>query len=357
MNMRPEATCCNGNGTREPNKMVELVPLATQKPKIVSTTSRLSAADWFDHALVRIGYRRDHHRVSPGLYALGKPTPDSPVFVTSNYTLSFDALRSALKGIDGYILVLDTRGINVWCAAGKGTFGTDEVVRRVRETGLKNVVVHRDLILPQLGASGVTAHEVKKRSGFRVEYGPVRASDLPAYLETRQATPEMRKVRFDLRDRLILVPVEVKHRFLRMLVAAIAFYLMGGWLFALAAVGSVLAGCILFPILIPWLPTRNFSTKGYLLGLAVAVPFVLWGVGQHPNWQWWRQAGQALALLLAMPAATAYLALNFTGATTFTSPGGVRREIFAYIPPMAWTFGTGLVLAIGLAIVRWMGGL
>jgi len=332
-----------------------LVSLTTPKPKLLRTTSRLTAADRLDHLLVRIGYRRDQHRVDPGLYALGNPTPDAPVFVTSNYTLSFDALRSALGRLDAYILVLDTKGINVWCAAGKGTFGTEEVVRRVWETGLKTVVTHRTLILPQLGASGVAAHEVKRRTGFRVEYGPVRAKDLPAYLENRRATPTMRHVRFGLADRLILVPVELKHRFVPMLVAAILCYLIGGWLSALAAVTAVIAGCVLFPALLPWLPTPNFSTKGLLLGLAAALPFALAVVQLYQDWPLWRVSGQALAFLLAMPAATAYLALNFTGATTFTSPGGVRREIFRYIPAMAWTFGSGLLLAVGLALVGWIG--
>ncbi len=89
--------------------------------------------------------------------------------------------------------MLDTKGINVWCAAGKGTFGTDELVHQIEATQLAGVVDHRSLVLPQLGAPGVSAHEVKKRSGFRVEYGPVRARDLPEYLKTRKATPEMRK--------------------------------------------------------------------------------------------------------------------------------------------------------------------
>ena len=108
--------------------------------------------------------------------------PDAPVRVSANYTLSFDALHTSLKGIDAHILVPDTDGVNVWCAAGKGTFGTDEIVRRVEKTGLDEVVAHRILILPQLGAPGVSAHQVTKRTVFRVEFGPVRASDLPEYL-------------------------------------------------------------------------------------------------------------------------------------------------------------------------------
>ncbi len=321
-------------------------------PDAIPTTARLTAADRWDHFLARLGVKREGHRVEPGLYALGNPTPDSPVFVSANYTLSFDALRSALDGIDGYILVLDTKGINVWCAAGKGTFGTDEIVQRAAATRLKEVVRHRKLILPQLGAPGVAAHEVKKRSGFWVEYGPVRAADLPEYLKTRKAAPEMRRVHFDLRDRMVLIPVEVVNYLLPILAAAILMYFLGGLVSSLATLAVLCAGLVLFPILLPWIPTHNFSTKGFLLGLLAALPFALTVGLRHPDWAWYRQLGQALEFLLAMPAATAFLTLNFTGSTTFTSRSGVRREIFAYIPAMAWTFGAGMLLALAVAFIH-----
>lgn len=330
--------------------MNQIISIST-RPKTLTTSSRLTRADRWDHFLVRIGHRRGSHRVSPGLYALGDPSPDSPVVVTANYTLSFDAVRSALAGIDAYILVLDTQGINVWCAAGKGTFGTDEVVFRVFQTQLKEVVNHRKLILPQLGAPGVAAHQVKKRTGFRVEYGPVRAADLPEYLKTRAATASMRRMRFSLSDRMVLVPVEVRSYSLHILIAAVVLYLLGGWTSALAAIACLLAGTALFPVLLPWLPTRNFCTKGFFLGGLVAIPFALSALFDHPEWSWGRQVGQAFAFLLAMPAVTAYVALNFTGASTFTSRTGVRREMFAYIPAIAVMFGTGALLAVVFAFI------
>ena len=230
--------------------MIDLASI-TAKPRILPTSPHLTSRDCWDHFLARVGWKRGEHRVEPGLYALGKPTSDSPVFVSANYTLSFDAVRSSLEGIDGYILVLDTKGINVWCAAGKGTFGTDEIVRRVMITRLGEVVQHRKLILPQLGAPGVAAHEVKKRTGFSVEYGPVRAADLPGYLKTHKATPEMRRVEFPLRDRLVLIPVDIVQTFLPTLLAAVVFYFLGGWVSSLAAVAAVFAGVVLFPILMP----------------------------------------------------------------------------------------------------------
>jgi len=331
--------------------MIDITSI-TAVPQIIPTTQQFSASNRWDHFLARLGVKRDQHRLEPGLYALGKPTPDSPVFVTANYTLSFDALRSSLEGVDGYILVLDTQGINVWCAAGKGTFGTDEIVLRVMITRLGEVVHHRKLILPQLGAPGVAAHEVKKRTGFRVEYGPVRAADLPEYLKTRTATSGMRRVDFPLRDRLVLIPVEFVHVILPMLAVAVILYFVGGLVSALAAVAAAMTGAVLFPLLLPWLPTHNFSTKGFILGGLVALPFAMSVFLLHPDWAWWTQVGLALEFLLAMPAVTAFLALNFTGSTTFTSRSGVKREMFAYIPAMSWTFGIGLLIAVVLVFIR-----
>ena len=320
--------------------------------EIRQTTGQLTFANRWDHFAARWGYKRNDHRVTPGLYALGQPTPASPVFVTANYTLSFDAVRSALAGVDGYILVLDTDGINVWCAAGKGTFGTDELVRRIEVTRLHDVVNHRKLILPQLGASGVAAHDVKRRSGFGVTYGPVRAEDLPAYLETHQATPEMRKVHFTMRDRLVLTPMELVHVTLPLIAAALILYFASGPIYAAASAAAILAGAALFPILLPWLPTRDFSSQGFVLGGLVVLPFIIAALGGEATWL--QRVGGALALGLALPPVTAYLSLNFTGATTFTSKSGVEREMATYIPVMAWLFGSGVLIWIVTTGLRWL---
>jgi hypothetical protein len=329
-----------------------LSEITSTLPKITPTTSRLTAAEKWDHILARVGFWRGQHRVEPGLYALGSPTPESPVFVSANYTLSFDALRSALPGVDGYILVLNTRGINVWCAAGKGTFGTAEIHHQLAATRLSEVVSHRKLILPQLGAPGVAAHEVKRRTGFTVEYGPVLASGLPEYLKTHTATPEMRRVRFPFVDRLVLVPVEATGSLLILLGVAVVLYFTLGLKVALAALAIWLAGVVLFPLLLPWLPTPHFSTKGFILGLLAALPFAITAFTAHPDWTWYRCTGQALGYLLIMPAVVAFIALNFTGATTFTSRTGVKAEIFRFIPLMAWSGGAGLLLALVFAFVR-----
>ena len=92
----------------------------------------------------------------------------------------------------------------------QGTFGTDELVGRISKTGLSGIVSHRELMLPQLGASGVSAHEVARQTGFSVIYGPVRAKDIKAFLDSGfKASKEMRTVKFTMWDRLVLTPVEL----------------------------------------------------------------------------------------------------------------------------------------------------
>jgi len=317
-------------------------------------TSVITFANRWDHFLARAGINRMTRQVKPGLYSLGQPTPESLVFVTANYTMSFDALRSALAGLDAYILVLDTKGVNVWCAAGEGTFGTDELVRRVQGAVLREIVTQRTLILPQLGAPGIAAHEVKKRTSFTVEYGPVRAADLPEYLKTRQATPEMRQVRFTLADRMAVALVDILKLLPLAALIAVALFFAGGLLSALAAVATFLAATVLFPALLPWLPTRDFSTKGFILGGIIALPFaVLALLGSQPVG--WLSVGRAVVYLLAMPSAVAYLSLLYTGSTTFTSRSGVRREIYAYVPVMAWMFGASVAVAVLVFAARAFG--
>lgn len=330
---------------------LEDTPLTAE---IHTTDSTITFANRLDHFLARWGWKRESHRVGSGLYRLGNPDPDSPVFASANYTLSFDALRSALTGLDAWILVLDTKGINVWCAAGKGTFGTEELVRRIGCTGLANIVRHRKIIVPQLGAPGISWPEVMRKSKFLVEYGPVRAKDLPEYLRTHKATPAMRRVEFPLKERLVLTPVEFVHTALTMIVVAALLWLLAGPVAALAAVSAVLAGTVLFPVLLPYIPTQDFSTKGLILGLIIAIPFAV-SFGTNPAQPGLVNAAGAAIAFFIMPAVVAYFALNFTGCTTFTSRTGVKKEIFRYVPIMALMAGIGVIIGIILGASRLMG--
>jgi len=322
--------------------------------------TRLMLRDRLGHWRVRWGVGRARLRVPPGLYAVGEPDARSPVLVTANYKMSFDRLRAELAGRDAWILVLDTKGINVWCAAGKGTFGTDELIRRVEAARLAAIVEHRKLVLPQLGATGVSAHRVRERSGWRVVYGPVRARDLPAFLDAgMQAAPEMRRVRFPLAGRLVLVPVELVQAAPYVLGAAAVLlllcglgtdgYSLGGLRHAgprslLLLLSAAVAGAAAAPALLPWLPGRAFSLKGAWTGLLAVLAILIWGtglVGSFDNW------AETAGWLLLGPAISSFLALNFTGCSTYTSLSGVRREMRFAVPAQLTcaALGTALWLA------------
>ncbi len=352
---RDTGSCCSSDSEMNTANFIPMADLDKKRspPEISETTSVITSSERFGHFLARCGVKREEHIVSPGIYKLGNPTSDSPVLVSANYTLSFDALRSSLAGIDCYILVIDTKGINVWCAAGKGTFGTDEIVYRIRWSGLDKIVKHRNIILPQLGAPGVSAYDVKRMSGFKVEYGPVRAEDLQQYLKTHTATAEMRRVRFTFKDRLVLTPVELVHVIKPTLIAAIVLYLLAGPFGAFIVVVTAFAGTILFPALLPFIPTHDFSTKGLILGGIVSLPFAVFlattstiSSAMSPL----ENVLTALATFLIPTAVVAYIALNFTGCTTYTSRAGVKKEIFRYVPFMAFMGGMGLLFLIILGI-------
>ncbi len=322
-----------------------------------------SSLVWADHLgtyKARWGIGRMHYTIEPGLYALGKPGERSPVLVTANYKMSFDKLRESLPGRAMWILVLDTKGINVWCASGKGTFGTTELVDRIKSSGLSQIVSHRELILPQLSGPGVAAHHVKELSGFKVIYGPIRAIDLLTFLDHGlKATPEMRLKTFTTWERMELIPMELIGALKGGIIAIpILFFLSyigksgEGWMnalshgyfSALSLLTAILAGAVLTPLFLPWLPGRAFSIKGLSLGFLFTTLLMIF------FWKDWITRTSRLEILawfFLIPAVSAYLAMNFTGASTYTSLSGVKKE-------MRWALPLEIVGGI-IGLILWFG--
>jgi hypothetical protein len=302
---------------------------------------------------VRWGIGRMRYLIPPGLYRMGEPDRQSPVLVTANYKLTIDAVRRELARLDAWLLVLDTKGVNVWCAAGKGTFGTCELVRRMEAVKLAEVVDHRNLVLPQLGATGVAAHEVKRATGFSVRYGPIRARDIGAYLAAgMKATPEMRRVTFGWKARLVLAPMELSQTLkpaLLIFAALAALYALRhrslSWHVAAdfaPFVAAIFAGGVVTPLLLPWLPTRIFAVKGAIAGaLCIAAALTALPGGAIET------AGTALL----GAAIASYMGMMFTGATTFTNLAGARLEIRRALPAISVCAGIGAALRVAAAFI------
>ncbi len=252
--------------------------------------------------------------------------------------------------------MVDTRGINVWCSAGKKTFNAEEIAYQVRNAKLDQLVSHRELILPQLAASGVCARELPKLCGFKGRFGPILASMLPAYLKNGKADETMRTVTFTLKERAVLLPLEICMLWKKLLVAAAAFLVLSGisphlysfeaayargTIAVLATFMAIVTGTVLTPLLLPWIPLRQFWLKGAVLGGFTGLLFLLIE-GASIN------GIERLALLLWIIGCSAFLAMNFTGSTPFTSLSGVEKEM-----------RRGLPLQIGaaaLALVFWIIG-
>ena len=304
--------------------------------------------------VARFGFGRMRYAVDPGLYAVVSPDKNSVVLVSANYKMSFNALRKELKGVSAWILVLDTKGVNVWCAAGKGTFGTDELVNRIAKTSLAMITAHRNLIVPQLGAPGVAAHIVRKESKFKVTFGPVEAADIKQFLAGgMKASQEQRTVQFGAIKRLEVSLLEfgVTFRLLFLTAAAAvvaASFTKGGFsiasgfansAFFLGAITIALISSTLAPaLLLPYIPGKMFSVKGAITGAVFSAAYVAAARGMTPL--------TGVSLILISTAFASFVFMNFTGSTTFTSLTGVRREIAVSVPFQILLLAAGAALQI-----------
>jgi acetyl-CoA decarbonylase/synthase complex subunit gamma len=327
--------------------------MKTEAGRVAVITGNLTSGDILGSWKARWGFGRMSYIVPPGLYAIGEPDSSAPVVVTANYKMSYDLVRSELRDRNIWLLVLETFGINVWCAAGKGTFGTGELVRRIAAVGLPKVVSHRRLLLPIMGAAGVKGLDVKKRSGFEVCFATLRIQDLTACLDNdMRVTSTMRELTFSFRERLALSPIEVVSGMKSFPFVGLPLALLAGFaggifslnlfLAVLVLYGiSVLCGTFLSPLLLPLLPGRMFSVKGTIAGLAcsqvcagILGRFTL--VGRI----------DVTVMMLIMSVVSSFYLMNFTGSTPFTSPSGVRREMQLSLPVMAVAAVVGIILLV-----------
>lgn len=361
--------------------------IMTNADAVPQIATRLRVQDHLGTIMVRWSINRNHYSVQPGIYAIGSPTESSDVFVTANYKLSFDIVRESLDGLNAWLLVLDTKGVNVWCAAGKGVFSTNELINRIQLSSLDKIINHHRLILPQLGATGVSAYKVKELTremslslltaenkvtdehadyapenlktkplpGYSIIFGPVLAVDIKTFVSNGyRATQEMRKVQFRLRDRIKLIPVDfVNGKFYLLTSLAIIFICsgLGSWGISVcetldhgyrAAFNIFLAYCagiVFTPLLLPYLPGHSFAFKGFVSGLILSMILLLTDM----------IGSTFLAIIswvLIISSISSFLAMNFTGSSTFTSLSGVKKEMKIAIPLQITFSALGLVIFI-----------
>jgi acetyl-CoA decarbonylase/synthase complex subunit gamma len=173
----------------------------------------------------------------------------------------------------------------------------------------------------------------------------------------------MRLKTFTTRERIALIPLELVSAMKVGVIVLLLLFLIAflgrigeGWtnafhhgLFSVAAIlAAILAGAVFTPLLLPWLPGRAFSVKGLSLGILSVLILLVFGWG---DWITWADRLERLAWIFLIPAASAFLAMNFTGASTYTSLSGVRKEMRWAIPLQMSACIVGFGLWLGSLLI------
>jgi Pyruvate/2-oxoacid:ferredoxin oxidoreductase delta subunit len=271
----------------------------------------MSWRDWLAEIL-ETGFRLVPVRTRTGVRPVGQPDRESPVLVTGNYDLTVRRVLRALRGLDAWLVVADSHGVNVWCAASGGHLGTHQVVTALKIAGLESRVVHRQVIVPQLAATGIEAKEVRRRTGWIVRFGPADARDIPSYLAANHdKTEAMRLVRFTVRERLEMAAAWATP--MSLAAVAIGWRHLGG---ALALVWGLAVAVFLLYDRLPFgergrqLATGAAAAIGTLVALAAGGTLAL---------------GPAAAWSAAAIVCVGVLTFDFAGSTP-TAPAGLFEE-------------------------------
>jgi NAD-dependent dihydropyrimidine dehydrogenase PreA subunit len=213
-----------------------------------------------------------------GLVRIGDPGRDAPVLLTCNFRLTVERVERALRGSDAFLLVANSRGVNVWCAATGGLLTNHDVISVLKTSGIEGLVDHRYVILPQLAATGIEGAVIHARTGWRTIWGPVEAADIPAFPRSGMETSAaMRSVRFPSSRRLEMA---VAWAFpLSLLSSVVLLPLWSAGVLPAAALvwGLALALFLAFPLF-----ERHLRSRGRRIGLVFfdfgrhGLPLILW---------------------------------------------------------------------------------
>jgi demethylmenaquinone methyltransferase/2-methoxy-6-polyprenyl-1,4-benzoquinol methylase len=262
----------------------------TDVQAIKSDADRSAAKTLFDYC-----GRWFPNPVEPGLRIIGTPDRTAPVIVTANFHLTVRRVEKALADQDCYLLVVPTKGINVWCASAGGEMNTHSILATLKTSGIGECVDHRVLVLPQFSAPGIDMKLLKKRTGWIGKWGPAYAYDLPSFLNNGcTKTPQQCLAKFPLSFRMeMLLSMNVS---VWLVLAAVALAIHPVW----ALITSAFfwgAGLILYAGY-PYLPFESGWLKALMLTIMVVAVFI--AVSVHVTGNPWQYAGWMVFTCLAI---------------------------------------------------------
>jgi acetyl-CoA decarbonylase/synthase complex subunit gamma len=123
-------------------------------------------------------------QVQPGLYEINNPTPESPVLVTTNFSITYFSVANEVEGagLPAWLLVTDAEGMSVLTAWAAGKFDAERIAKAVKTFNVGDKVSKKRVVLP--GNVAVLSGEVESElPGWEVRVGPREAVDLPAFIK------------------------------------------------------------------------------------------------------------------------------------------------------------------------------
>ena len=125
-------------------------------------------------------------QVEQKIYKIGEPTPESPLLITTNFSLTYFIVSGEIENskVPSRLAVMDSEGLSVLTAWAAGKFTASKIAQFIQESGIEKEVSHRELIIPGYVAILSGAIE-EKLPGWKVTVGPREANGLPAFLRSR----------------------------------------------------------------------------------------------------------------------------------------------------------------------------
>ena len=177
--------------TDDPLKEAVVASIFVAKYGAVIVLSDFYGESLFPLLVERLNVYTDPQRplaTKEGIYEIGNPDDNSPVLITSNFSLTYFIVSGEIETsrVSSYLLVKDTEGLSVMTAWAAGKFVADAIAPFVKKSGIADKVKHRKLIIPGYAAaeSGGLEEELE---GWEIQVGPREGSHIPAYLKEWKA--------------------------------------------------------------------------------------------------------------------------------------------------------------------------
>jgi len=143
----------------------------------------------FPLLLERLNIYTDPQRpmtVTQGIYEIGAPNENSPVCITTNFSLTYFIVSGEIEGsrVPSWLLIMDTEGLSVMTAWAAGKFSGDAVASFVKKSGIADKIAHKKIIIPGYAAS-ISGDMEEDLPGWEVIIGPRDASLIPKFLKER----------------------------------------------------------------------------------------------------------------------------------------------------------------------------